>query len=300
MLSWIDIQNNNHDYFLKYTKKDTSMQPLEAAYYTIDYIHQNYPPPYTLMLSGGVDSQAMLYAWHTSGKSYNTFSGVYNNSFNENDLCTLRSFAHKHNIFINFVDFDLLSFLQNEHIQYVEQYRCGSPHMTAFMKMSEMIIDGTVIMAGNFWSTSTPEVNIISKNNFSLFRYAKTNKKPLVPFFFCETQDLAFSFKTGRNLTDDETKYYISIDPTQLLFTYKQKVNLYQTNGFPVIEQDKKLTGFELVKDYYDVHYAHLVTTKDRLTRYPRQTSQRVFDLLLRNKYEAKFYHDKYISTLVS
>jgi hypothetical protein len=280
------------------------MQPLEAAYYTIDYIHKNYPSPYTLMLSGGVDSQAMLWAWHNSAKDYLTYSGVYNNGLNESDLCTLREFSSIRNIPVNFVDFDLLKFLKEEHLSYVEKYRCGSPHMTAFMKMSEMIAEGTVIMAGNFWNYWSPEVNIIDKNNFALYRYAEITERPMVPFFFCETQELAFSFKYKANLPTPENlaiKSIVERDHTPNSISYARKVKLYQDYGFPVLRQEKKLTGFELVKDYYDKHHAQDVTISDKLSRIQgKQRSNRVFDLLLRNKYELKFLKDKYISILKS
>jgi len=305
MLAWINIKKNNYDYFLEYKKENNNMQPLEAAYYTIDYICENYPSPYTLMLSGGVDSQALLWAWHNSGKDYFTYSGVYNNGFNENDLCTLREFCSTNNISVNFVDFDLLRFLKEEHLLYVEKYRCGSPHMTTFMKMSEMITEGTVIMAGNFWNYWSPEVNIIDKNNFALYRYAEITKRSMVPFFFCETQELAFSFKYETNLPTEEylatLNSIVYRDHTANSLAYAKKVKLYQDYGFPVIRQEKKLTGFELVKDYYDKNYAHLVTVSDKLSRIQgRQRSYRVFDLLLRNKYELKFLKDKYVSTLRS
>jgi hypothetical protein len=299
MLDWIDIVNTNNDYFLNYKYKNIDMLPIEAAYHTIQHIHQNYPPPYTLMLSGGVDSQAMLYAWHTSGKSYNTVSAVYNHNLNDNDLDTLRQFIQIHNININFVNFDLISFLQTEHVNYVEKYRCGSPHMTTFMKISEMIKEGTVIMSGNFFNTLAPYANYIDKNNFGLYRYASQTKRPMVPFFFAETQELAFSFKytPDTDIIDNvDKKMQIENSITENNKQYIKKVELFQKYGFPVIPQSIKTTGFELIKNYYDEHFAHLVTVEDRLSRIGKvQRSYRVFDMLLRNKYELRYQNDKYV-----
>lgn len=291
MLNWIDITNQDNDYFLKYQFKQPDMQPLQAAYFTIDYIKKKYPPPYTLMLSGGVDSQAMLYAWHTSNTAYQTFSGVYNNNLNENDLITLRQFSSDHDISINYVDIDMLHFLEFEHENYVFEYRCGSPHMTAFMKMMEKIKEGTVILSGNYIQYNNPYFLPISQNNFALYRFAIKKQKHVVPFFFCETQELACSFYKDFSYENEASRRDSGNGRDK---EYYEKVLLYQRHNFPVIPQNTKLTGFELIKDYYDQKFNHKVTVKDKLVRHNKQNSKRVFDLLLRNKYEALFSIDKY------
>lgn len=307
-MDWLKITIDNNDSYIDYPiPEQMPMIPaLDAAFLTIDTIYKKYPPPYTLMLSGGVDSQAMLYAWHKSNREYKTFSGVYNDGFNENDLSTLRQFSSIQNIPVNFVKFDLLTFLNTEHSDYVHRYRCGSPHMTTFMKMSEMIHEGTVIMSGNFIQHIFPDIKFnnrpfITKNTFSLYRYAKITKKSMIPFFFLETSELAHAFKYKTN----ELKYQESPATNAGHFVpdtadYKNKVYLYQEHGFPVIPQEYKMTGFELVKDYYDIHYKHLVTPKDKLFGSNSNISTRTFDLLLRNKYEAKYSIDKYVYRGVS
>ncbi len=295
MFRWINVSNHENDYFLKYRFVTPNMQPLEAAYHTINHITKNYPPPYTLMLSGGVDSQAMLYAWHTSNIPYQTFSGVYNKNLNENDLSTLDQFSKNHNILIKYVDVDVLNFLEHEHVDYVYKYRCGSPHMTTYMKMIEMIPKGTPILSGNFIKYNTKHLLPISRNLFGLYKFALKNQKPLVPFFFCETQELACSFVkeySYKDFTSNETKFNNAKD-----HEYYDRVLMYNNYGFPVIPQSAKLTGFELIKDYYDENFKDRVTVKDKLFRTKHQNSKRVFDLLLRNKYETLFSVDKYIVT---
>lgn len=297
MIDWFSITQNQNDYTIKISAtKDKYSKPLEAAHYNIDFICKNYPPPYTLMLSGGVDSQAMLYAWHTSGKKFETFSGVYNFNLNDQDLSCLKEFSQKNNISVNFVDFDLLNFLETEHISYVYRYRCGSPHMTTFMKMSEMITEGTVLLSGNFIHPFSRKP-LIDKNNFGLYKYAKISNKNMVPYFFCETEELAYSFKYNQQQVHRAYGHENS-QPADLEYnksSYDQKVTLYQVNEFPVIKQEYKMTGFEKVKDYYDEKYKHLITNQMILARtFATQTSKRTFDLLLRNKYEREFLKDKY------
>ena len=41
-----------------------------AAKLAIESIIDSYPSPYNLMVSGGVDSQAMLYLWNKFGKNF--------------------------------------------------------------------------------------------------------------------------------------------------------------------------------------------------------------------------------------
>lgn len=294
-MNWIEIKNIDHNYYLKYKipRERGLIAPLKAAHKTIEYIVKNYPSPYTLMLSGGVDSQAMLYAWHTSGHKFNTFSAVYNNNLNDNDLSTLKEFSSVYNIPINYYNFDLLHFLQNEHLNYVYKYRCGSPHMTTFMKLSQYINTGTVLMSGNFIASNDTTLPI-SKNNFSLYRYSKIENKPMIPFFFCETQELAFSFLLKTHI--DDTLYVNGKrHHVENSLQYVRKVQTYIDNEFPVIPQKLKYTGFELVKDLYDEKYSYLLTARDKLAISGRQKSLRTFDLLLRNKYEMMFDVDKYI-----
>lgn len=289
MLDWINIKQDRFDYYLTFRRSKVLISPLEAAHYTIKYITDNYPPPYTLMLSGGVDSQAMLYAWHTSHVPFNTFSAVYNNNLNQHDLDTIQKFATTYNISINYKDFDLINFLFTEHESYVHRYRCGSPHMTTFMRLSEQIKEGTAIMSGNIILPRQKNLPI-SKNNFALYRHAKENNKNTVPFFFLETDQLACSFEQY-NIYDN---YYINSEDSIPL--YRMKVDLYHQGGFPVIPQEQKFTGFEEVKKYFDENYHHLVTVRDKLSITPEIKSKRTFDLLFRNKYEVKYSPDKYMS----
>ncbi len=289
MLDWINVKQNCFDYYLTYKRIYVPISPLEAAHLTVKYITERYPPPYTLMLSGGVDSQATLYAWHTSGVEFKTLSAIYNENLNNHDLQTIIEFSKQLNIDINFINFDLFNFLFTEHESYVHKYRCGSPHMTTFMKISEHITEGTVIMSGNFILPGQ-QVLPITKNNFALYRYAKENQKSMVPFFFLETDQLAFSFD----------KYGVFINPRTVPGNQQPmvdtKVNLYHKGGFPVISQNQKLTGFEQVKNYFDANFKHLVTLQDKLSITPQVSSKRTFDLLLRNKYELRYYADKYVT----
>ena len=298
MLNWTSPKKIEDNYYFTFTPDNNKkLSALDAAFHTIEYITKNYPAPYTLYVSGGVDSQAMLYAWHKSGVPYQTFSAVYNQTLNEHDLCTLREFSELHDIKINYHDFDLISFLENEHDYYANEYYCGSPQITTFMKIADLTDTGTVIFAGQYimWQKNFGRLGIPDRNNFSLYNYGIKSNKNIVPFFFLETRELAYAFD-------------VMLPEIQLFHTpgsYGEKIKAFQYYGFPVIGQVDKLSGYEEVKTkingfeklkiLYDTNPPRQPTVQDRISRIQGQSSYRNFDLLYRNKYEAKFLKYKYI-----
>ena len=79
----------------------------------------------------------------------------------------------------------------------------------------------------------------------------------------------------------------------------KTKFLTLQAGGFPIISQPgayTKYTGFERIKDIYDDFANHINVVADHkalVKRLPSQGSKRVFDVLLRNKYEYEFKDDR-------
>jgi hypothetical protein len=278
MWNWVKTRSKDTVYYFDFScDKIIDLNGLEAALYTIRYITLNYPPPYTLYLSGGVDSQAMLYAWLISNVPFKTLSAIYCNNFNEHDLVTLENFSKTVNYKVNYIDFDLINFLENEHDYYANKYICGSPQITTFMKLADLTKTGTVLLSGNF--IQSKKVGLPDHNNMGLYHYSKN--KNVIPFFFLETQELAHAF------IQDKT-----VEPG--ISTYIQKVLCYQQNNFPVISQEKKFNGFEKIKEYYDINPPRIPTITDKIALLPGKINNRNFDLLYRNKYEARFIHYKY------
>lgn len=298
------ICDENKEYFFDYTAtKNIDISPITAALKCIDEITKKCPPPYKLYLSGGVDSQAMLYAWHLSGVPYLTYSAVYNHNLNDHDLVTLRRFSEFHNIKINFVNFNLFEFLEKEHDYYARTYYSGSPQFTSFIKMVESQNEGTAIMSGNFLMPLVSDSNLKrrlgfapSRNSLAMFHYARFKKKNFIPWFFLETEELAHSFKSNE-YTESFFSQIKEISGHNItnLEKYRIKVAYYQSHGFPVLPQLVKYNGFEKVKEWYDVNYEYKITAKDRVVRTGDQNSYRTFDLLYRNKYEVMLNSHKYV-----
>lgn len=272
MIDWIDVKNYGHDYVLTIPeKKNNYKNVFDASLENIKYICDNYPPPYTLFVSGGIDSQAMLYLWNKSNVPYTALSVRYNKNLNSHDLDTLHLFSRCHNIQINYLDFDITNFLETEYFQYIENFRCGSPHICSYMKFTDFVKKGTSIFSGNFLGRNTN--NFFTQNVFGLYRYAVTTKKSIVPFFLSETKNMAYALEEQ----------------------YKTKEENYIYNGIPIIKQEKNFTGFEKIKELYDSDTRITMSRKEIVFSRPKnQKSERKFDIIFRNKFELKFEKDKY------
>jgi len=243
---------------------------IDAVLLTIDLIIKTYPAPYTLMCSGGEDSQAMLWAWKLSGVPFNVVSVRYVSAgvfFNEHDLVTLCEFVEKNKIDVQYYDFDIIDFLENDHHDVATKFDCGSPQISTYIKMTELVKTGTIIFSGNYITNSTQTktgvVNwiLLSMHRYSLFLKETNADRQLIPFFFLHHPKLAYGFQPH---------------------IIRHKYDAYVKNGFEIILV-KKQTGFEKVKNHYD-QFKDRVSIIDRLN-YANLPSNRVMDLLFRYPY---------------
>jgi hypothetical protein len=271
---WYKIYENNT---IDFSTDNTLVNILDAAKITVDHIIKNYPPPYNIMVSGGIDSQAMLYSWKLFGKDYIPTAVMYNDYLNEHDLVTLDTFSQEQNISIEYLKFDLLKFYETEYDTLCEKYKCRSPHFGAHLGMTENL-QGTCIFSGDCLGKNG--ANIRSNN---ICMYEATKYRSIVPYFFMHTPEIAYSkvFVASKY----KRKKLDYADFQQL---YQEKAILLINEGFPIIPQQEKYTGFEKVKDLYDEKYRHLITPKI-LLKYANKPSKRTYDLLLRYPYEDKY-----------
>lgn len=267
--TWYKIDHNKKMIDFK-SSLDDNLSALDSAEIAINYIHQTYPKPYHVMVSGGVDSQAMLYTWKLFGKDYIPTTINYK-GHNEHDLLELYEFSKKYQIDLEQHEFDVLDFYKTEYENYVYEYQLPSPQLTVFLAMTKHL-QGTVIFTGNFLGKPC-----ISKNT-QIGLTLECNKRPFIPFFFWSSPDLAYSqlFYYKRNPVRD----------SQYLYSYDNKVKTYQNMGFPIIPQKQKYTGFEKFKDIYRDTHKHLLTKEFKLKNPPPFWSP--YELALRIPYEKK------------
>lgn len=265
---WYKVTDNFIDFRCKL---DTSKIGLEAAKLAVENIMKKYPPPYHIMVSGGIDSQATLYSWKLYGKNYIPTFVRFNNDMNSHDFEELKIFSEQENITIYKIDYDLLEFYNTRYEEMTKEYRCPSPQILAHIDMIKNL-PGTVIMSGNFLSTT------FFYNSVYHALTLESQKRNFIPFFLLSYPELAY---TGLVSMAEKKFSDVKVIPT----TYDYKVLLYHRNGFPVIPQKTKQSGFEQVKDYFDKHYANMVSGNSKL-KYMNKLSKRTFDLLLRYPYE--------------
>jgi hypothetical protein len=241
--------------------------PLSESIKAVHEIAKKYPRPYYLMASGGIDSQAMIYAWYKSGIPFTIIHFKYNDTFNEHDVDPLKILTENLNLSIEYKNIDHFAFLENDLKEYAKKYICGSPHITFYMKMADTITDGTVVFSGH------PLIESGILHNFSqlgLYRYGKLSGRSIVPNFFLHTPSL------GRAWFD----HSVNINKTteHILTRYAIRCYMYSTANF-LIFPSKKLTGFENYKLLYDKN-PKLVSLQQRL-KYNK--NKHVYDILFRH-----------------
>ena len=241
---------------------------LKVSSECIKKITEEYPEPYYLFASGGVDSQSMIWCWMNSGKPFTVVSFRYihdNVVYNEHDLEQLEQFSLKYNIPVQYKDFDPIEFVETDLYSYASKYQCTSPQICTHMKMSEEITDGTIIFSGNFSAHSNYDYTI-----FGIKRYADISGRSIIPFFFLHDAELAGVI----NRINSQEAYSETYD------SYLRKIANLRKAEIPVIPQADKYTGFEKIKEYYDKQKDR-VTTHERI-KFSNMPSKRIFDILFR------------------
>lgn len=232
---------------------------------TVKDIVKNYPAPYSLMCSGGADSQAMLWAWYLSGVKFQVVTVKYVTGsicFNDHDAARLIEFTSKYNIEYIEKEFDVIKFMMTDLRKVALENDCHSPQICTHIEMTKLIDKGTIIFSGNFISDVDPSMlnyTILGMHRHSI--KCNTPERKIIPFFFKHTPVIAYTFKTSPQLP---------------------RVEAYIKKGFPIIPQEKKLTGFEVIKDYYN---DNAVPPKLKL-KHSSRASHRAFDIMFRYELE--------------
>lgn len=253
---------------------------IEIAKDAIKKISVEYPAPYTLMLSGGIDSQVMLWCWVKSQVPFNAVSVRYvddsGNVLNIHDISNLEKVANHYSVSIEYIDFNIIQFLENHLEEYATKYQCTSPQITTYMCMSEMIHNGTVLFSGDFLATAFYNYTI-----YGLKRYADMSNRNIIPFFLLHDPELTTVLSREYKKTLPTSKKSMHYHDYRQQ-AYLDKVKAIQKIGITIFPQESKYSGFEKIKDVYDKRY-DLITTKDRI-KFSNKPSKRLFDMMFRYK----------------
>jgi hypothetical protein len=250
-------------------KPNGSLSGMEAAINSVLEIVRTREAPYTLLVSGGVDSQVMMLAWQFSGVNFKIVHYSYN-GMNDFDTETLIEFCAKHNLPFTIKNFDARSFIDSpELIEYAKRYDCSSPQILTYIKLAEQHTE-TVIMSGNSINREHCGLNYTI---LALDRFANMNKNNFIPFFLLYSPELAYAFYDG------DMKFRVKyIKEHGTINAYFAKCESYREQGFDIVCQDKKFTGFENIKDEFDnIQVSNIIKMK-----YRNFASKRTFDFLFR------------------
>lgn len=289
--------------------QDISVQ--DSVKNTVLDICKNFPAPYNIMCTGGVDSQCVLYAW----KNYATtealaqtqiHSFMYNEQSNMYDMVGLPELCATYGFTHNYWEFDLLNFVDSgECLELQQQYLTYSPQMPAHIKMMSGFDAGTQIMSGNL--VRSPDLLGMGVEEYSLIRYAKeinpahSNKK-VIPFFFLHDYQIAraASHKNNQLFTNQISR--LAKEKSDYIHKASaSKCALLMSHGFPVTPQEFNYTGFEKFKDVYEKY--HSASLKQRLIASRcvigmDKKSDRVFDIHHRYLVSTKFIRPSVINII--
>ena len=270
----IDYDNNLNCTINLKGLKQPNKPTTDIAVDAVKRITQYYPPPYTLFASGGVDSQAMIWSWYLSGVDFNVVTVCYENNFNRHDIKNLEEFCKTYSIPLNYLNFEVLAFLENME-EYVVKYKCISPHICTHMAFSNLVPEGTVLFSGNPLFLPKPpyyrRITYLSNTVLGLHRFSQISRPTLIPFFLHHDYGLAPAFDRNNEVAEG-------------LPGYEYKCKIYQNHGFPVVAQQQKYTGFEIIKDWCDDNLSHRVTNEMK-NKYKFFPSKRTFDILYRYRW---------------
>lgn len=211
-----------------------------------------------LMLSGGVDSQAMVQCFLEANLNFDIFTFVFNEDLNKQDSNYARFFCKMNDIKHIEYPFDVVNFLQNENYNIGIKYKSVSPHFNAHFKMAELLqsMGYTGICCGGFTPTL---LNEKWGTNFSYNPCYYVNIHDIlgIPFqgnFLSYTPELAWTISlltekmTLENVSDPALRVY----KKNMKKRYNTKIEGYNKHGLNVFSQPEKFTGFELIKKYYE------------------------------------------------
>ena len=282
-MNWVKVYlEHNILYYDLRCSGVTYNNSLSHALSAVENIVETYSPPYTLMASGGVDSQAMIYAWLLTGVKFKVVSIKYfsnNIWFNDFDIENLLTYQAKYKFDLELKEFDILDFYNEKFYSIAEEYKCSSPQICSHIHNSSQL-EGTVIQSGNFLGLNQVPLNYPI---LGLHRFQKQTKKDFIPYFFLHTPELAYSSYTAQI---EQRKTALKI--------YEAKVLLYKSLDFDVIPSERSYSGFEKIKTYYNNEFSNRLTLKHKLLYNPNPSTN-IFDILLRYPLSDKYDPDKII-----
>lgn len=251
-------KNNARQFYVKLgTPEITQVSPFRQSELDVQFFYDNSNlKKIILCLSGGIDSESMCRAFLAAKICFEVVFLRFKDEFNQYDIKTNIEFCESKGIKHSFVDLDIIDFYETgKYFDVAKKYECQSPQIAAHLWFLDQI-DGVPCMSGNpiapIWQYDKWFfMGLPGELHSTYFKYFYINNREGIPWFFIYSPELIQSFF---NL--DCMKPYLNKQITQPSnYTYLEKCKSYIEGGFSVKPREDKLTGFELVKKYYDEKY---------------------------------------------
>ena len=213
-----------------------------------------------LCLSGGIDSEAMLRAFLSAGVPFQGIIMRFNDNLNDFDIKDIIQFCDKNRIPYEIFNLNVLDFFESErYLQYGQMYQCQSPQLATHLYLCDHIKGCPVL------SWQPPEVYFyfdrqkqIQTFSFGipghlhsvLLRYFVKKRRLGVPFFFLYTTALLKAFFKLPLL---QKMIWFGRKGFDVYYSYDIKCMTYKQAGFSVEPRKDSYTGFEKLKNYYDL-----------------------------------------------
>ena len=225
---------------------DTNIVNITDEFYNITNLkdHKN-----LVLLSGGMDSQAVCYYLKQQGVSFKTIlvQGIKPNSkdvFNWEDRILAESVGIDH---LFTVDLDNLYFKENIVEKYSKLYNCTSPQFAVHLHLLDYIFDkfknynvivsSTPLLYHKIYAPLT-QYNLVTYDELVLYRYKKKKQlKSFFPFFWLE-------FDIAKKILQSDINH---LDGASM---YTKKFLIYKQLDLSICQQHKDITGFENYKIY--------------------------------------------------
>lgn len=211
-----------------------------------------------LCLSGGIDSQSMVYAWLEAGLKFDVVSCVFDNDLNKHDVDTAIEFCKIHDINLKLIPVNVVQFLNRENLDYAVKYKSSSPQFNVHYKFFNILRDmgytgaccgGVALFKDeDKWGTN------FKYNIFNFMNYVEQSGFMVQGSFLSYYPELTWSIGLLTKHVDLPRTGIYGNDLFDLFEKerYKAKIDGYTKAGFKIIPQLAAYTGFEEVKKYYE------------------------------------------------
>jgi hypothetical protein len=261
------IRNNNSQKFIVEHSlfRDTTCTLRDSAIAACQSIRDTYPDhKFSIMLSGGSESEICLRAFQLAKVPFRVYIGRYENDINLYDVSYAVTLCESIGIPYTIIDFQLKKFLEKDAVQYGDYAQIKESRLLPQLALCDLV-DGIPIMGGGEPSVNRLNADYTVKGTWLLeesetfwgwTKYFVRKNRIAIPEWCRWSSQLHQSWINlpwFQKLINDEYPGKLSIHSTKL-YGYQQQ--------FPELLPRVKKTGFESINYIFNELNKHLLLTQ--------------------------------------